>query len=243
MKAVILCGGLGRRLKPFTNVVNKHLALIYDKPLVGHLEEQLRDFELAIVVGNKGDQIKKYFQTLGHSDITWINQGETIAQNTRGIAYAILQTEKFAAKEPLLVVLGDQFAPEFDLAKFYQSFQRDENVRLAAYYNRETANEHTVLKLSQSLQFLDLDEKPNIKSGYTMTGFYLIRPKMYDFLRLVKPNPRTGELEFSDAVRIAAKEGEVGVSALRHRWFDCGTPQNILAASIYASKIKKPRIT
>jgi glucose-1-phosphate thymidylyltransferase len=239
MKAVILCGGMAKRLWPFSAVINKHLVLIYDRPQVIWLYQQLKGFDVGVVVGNKGHQIQELFRkTKLHGRVSWIEQGESEADNTKGLAYAISKTERFADGQPLLVALGDQFAPDIDLTKFYNDFVKsDEQVRIMLHWNPDQAHKHTVVGTSDDLhKITSIIEKPEyLREGYTMIGFYCFKPSIYPVLETVRPNPHTGQMEFSDAVKQVWEDGgKVGFVVNDQPWFDCGTPQNVLAASNYA---------
>lgn len=241
MKAVILAGGLGTRLKPFTYVVNKHLTLIYDRPQIMWLYDQLKDFDIGVVTGSGGEQIKELFTKLGISDkVTWIEQGTSYDDNTKGLAYAVSCTEKFADGEPVLIVLGDQFSPTIDLKGYFNSFiSNTEDLRIMLKWNDEVSK-HTAIEIGAEKITKIIEKPPLLKSGHTMIGYYCISPKIFPILKNVGFNENTGQMEFSDAVKKLWQDGgRLSYEITTKKWFDCGDPDSVVGASKYAQKLVK----
>ncbi len=64
-QAVILCGGLGERLRPLTDLVPKPMVLVNGAPFLRYLLEQLKDSgikEVILLTGYRGEQIREYFE-------------------------------------------------------------------------------------------------------------------------------------------------------------------------------------
>lgn len=240
-KAVILAGGIGSRMAPFTLVDSKHMAIVYDLPQILWAYEKVIDFTLGIVVGRYGGQIRQLFRKLGIGDISFINQGTSVSDNKRGIAHAIGLTESFADGDPILIHLGDQFLPEFDLKAHHDEFLRSKaDIRLLLKMHR-CANRHSVAFVDHG-KVVDVREKPKTpEKAYVMTGVYCFRPRVYQLIKNLEPDPNTGRQEFSTVVRKALHKGfRVDYSVLDTFWADCGTPENIFQAAKYVrDKIRR----
>ena len=109
MKGIILAGGLGTRLRPLTEVTNKHLLPVFDKPMIYYPIQALLNAgidEILIVTGGEhaGDFLKllKNGKHLGIRHLAYAYQ-----EGNGGIADALLLAEDFADGDPVCVVLGD----------------------------------------------------------------------------------------------------------------------------------------
>lgn len=101
MKGVLLTGGTGTRLKPYTNFINKHLLSVAGKPMLEYplrtLQQTVHEHDIAIIYN---DERIKYLGTV----YTYIYQKEP-----SGIAAAAKLAEEFIGGEEFLVLLGDNF--------------------------------------------------------------------------------------------------------------------------------------
>src|SRR3989344_8985294 len=87
MKAIILAAGEGKRMRPLTLTKPKPMLEVLDKPLLHWIIDSLPEeiTEIILVIGYKGDQIKKYFgNSFGGRKITYIEQKEQL-----GTAHAL----------------------------------------------------------------------------------------------------------------------------------------------------------
>src|SRR6201997_4012041 len=102
MKAVILAGGTGSRLAPLTNITNKHLLPLYDRPMVTYAVEALVEAgftELSLVTG--GTHAGEFFRLLGNGHEYGIDRLFYAYQDKAGgIAEALGLAERFGGGEP-----------------------------------------------------------------------------------------------------------------------------------------------
>ncbi|MCR9216687.1 MAG: sugar phosphate nucleotidyltransferase [bacterium] len=109
MKGVILAGGLGTRLRPLTEVTNKHLLPVYDRPMIYYPIQSLLTAgitEIMIVTG--GDHAGDFLKLLKNGKHLGIKRLEYAYQEGEGgIADALKLAEEFADGEKICVVLGD----------------------------------------------------------------------------------------------------------------------------------------
>lgn len=72
-QAVVLCGGLGTRLRPLTDTLPKSLAPIHGRPFLAYLVEQLREQgirRIVLLTGYRGEMIREYFGDGSHADVS-----------------------------------------------------------------------------------------------------------------------------------------------------------------------------
>src|ERR1700680_3476626 len=109
MKAVILCGGTGSRLRPLTLVTNKHLLPVYDKPMVYYPIQTLVDSgvrDILLVCG--GNAAGEFLRILGNGEEFGLKHlAYTYQAQPLGIAHALGLAEEWAKGEPICVMLAD----------------------------------------------------------------------------------------------------------------------------------------
>ena len=107
-KGIILAGGSGKRLLPSTIYSNKHLFLVYDKPMIYYplttlMLGGIRD----ILIITTPDSIESYRTLLGDGDKWGIDINYVTQKKPEGIAQAILLGEEFIGKSNVVIILGD----------------------------------------------------------------------------------------------------------------------------------------
>jgi len=108
MKALILAGGTGSRLRPLTHTLPKQLLPLANKPVLEYVIKYLKDAgirEVGIIVGGEHPgQIQSHLQTGERYDIdiTYIMQGEPL-----GLAHAVGCARDFIGDDPFVVYFGD----------------------------------------------------------------------------------------------------------------------------------------
>src|SRR6266550_4422819 len=109
LKGVILAGGTGSRLHPLTQITNKHLLPIYDRPMINYAIEALVKAgvtEMMLVTG--GTHAGEFFRLLGNGHAHAIDRLFYAYQEEEGgIAEALGLAERFVGDDRVLVVLAD----------------------------------------------------------------------------------------------------------------------------------------
>ena len=129
-KGVVLAGGRGTRLRPMTQIINKHLLPVYDKPMIYYPLETLKQagiHEVMVVVG--GDNANGFFELLKNGEEFGFKRLEYAYQTgSGGIATALSHARNFADGDPIAVILGDNCTD----ADIY--FNPDNNPTMLAYF-------------------------------------------------------------------------------------------------------------
>lgn len=218
MKGVILAGGLGTRLRPETHIINKHLLLIYDRPMVCYPIQTLVNAgikDILIVVGGNTDG---FIKLLGEMDLGAKIQF-TYQKGEGGISDALRLAEDFAEGENLAVILGDN-CTDADISKDVKEFSNGAKIFLKKVDDPERFGVPT---FRRNGKISDITEKPiNPASNYAVTGLYLYDSTVFDKIRELKPSGR-GELEVTDLNMIYLKESKLDWTKLEGFWKDAGT--------------------
>lgn len=239
MKGLILAGGRGTRLAPLTKVVNKHLLLVYDKPMIMYGIEAMRDSGITdIVLSLSHDKAGSFMELLGNGEELGVNLGYAIHGEPMGISYGINHARFLLGDEPFLCYLGDNIFGE-SLAPYVKRFQENpqESLILLKKVDIKEASRYGVAIFKEK-ELFQLVEKPRWIAGagdyaYALLGAYFFTPKFFEIYPRLKPSER-GEYEVTDAVN--ALMPMVNYEIYQGEWFDCGTFDSILEASNYIVK-------
>ncbi|TKJ16766.1 MAG: hypothetical protein CEE43_19345 [Promethearchaeota archaeon Loki_b32] len=203
MKAVILCAGFGKRLKPYTNEYQKSMIPIHGKPLLEYIINGLiyTGFKsLIIVVGYRKEQIINYFKD-GNK---WGIKIEYIEQKVlNGTGGAVLLCEKFIQDSHFYLTWGDILVLYTTYNNVVEIFKKEnQNFILVTNYTADPYKGGVIYCKNDFL--LDIIEKPpkgKSKSNLNNCGIFIFSTEIFDVLKTLKPSKR-GELELTEAIRI-----------------------------------------
>ncbi len=110
-QAVILVGGLGTRLKPYTETVPKPMIEINEKPFLEYKIEQVKKFgveNLVFCVGYLGEKVEEYF---GNGKKFGVNINYSYEKELLGTAGAVKNAERLINSDFFIVMNGDTYIP------------------------------------------------------------------------------------------------------------------------------------
>ena len=207
MKAVILCAGFGKRLRPYTDTYQKTMIPVHGKPLLeyiinGIIYAGIKD--LIFVVGYRKEQIINYFQdgSKWNINIEYIEQ-----ENLNGTGGAVLLCENSIKDKHFFLTWGDILVPFKIYRDIYETFIK-ENLNFILVTNY-TDDPHKGGAIYCDGDFcLDYVEKPpkgRSKSNLNNCGIFIFSSEIFDVLKKIEPSER-GELEIPDAVCYGIKK-------------------------------------
>ncbi len=231
MKALILSGGHGTRLRPLTYSQQKQLIPVANKPVLFYAIEDVIEagiHDIGIIVGPNADQVKKTVLSQNwDADIEFIYQGEP-----RGLAHAILVARDYLGDEDFVMYLGDNILRE-GIVRHKEHFENgnyDASILLQEVPN---PGQFGVAELSEDGKTIKrLIEKPKVPpSNLALVGIYLFKPVIHKAVRNIKPSWRN-ELEITDAIQWLIDHGyRVGWTKVTGWWKDTGKPEDLLEAN------------
>tara|TARA_Y100000816_G_C26105898_1_gene587705 strand:+ start:3011 stop:3799 length:789 start_codon:yes stop_codon:yes gene_type:complete len=246
MRAILLAGGYGKRLNPATKGTNKHLLLVYDKPMFFY------PLSLLILLGIKEiliisdrETVPKFKKIL--KGITFLNRNINIQyeiqNNANGIPEAFIIGEKFINKSKKnILILGDNF---FYSNKFVSEIKKylsePFGSQIFLYKVKDPKNFGTVNFDKKKNKIRSLSEKPKKPSNnFAITGLYFFDHKVCNFAKKLKKSKR-GELEILSLLNIYLKKKQLKFRVLErgYTWFDLGTFENLLNAQNFVKIIQE----
>lgn len=227
MKGVLICGGTGTRLKPLTDVTNKSLLPVYDRPLIEYPLDIMRKAgirEIAIVTGSENmGQITDY---LGSGAKMGCSFAYKVQDTPAGIAQALGLAEEFAAGDDCCVILGDNVFFG-DIAPVIRDFKGGAHLFVKELPDCQRFGVATL----DGDSVTSIEEKPlKPKSNYAVTGCYVYDARCFEIIRNLKPSAR-GELEITDVSKWFVEHGEARATILNDEWIDAGTFESLFRAS------------
>ncbi|MCL6443394.1 MAG: NTP transferase domain-containing protein [Alicyclobacillus sp.] len=231
MKGVILAGGTGTRLRPLTNLINKHLLPVGKFPMIEYPLQKLHDAgvrDVLIILGKHSAGL--YLEYLGSGNERGLRLTYRVQEQSGGIAEALALAEGFIhPDEKFVVMLGDNLLGD-DLTPFINEFQLQETGARVLLTPVSDPRRYGVPVFNEN-RIVAIEEKPeHPKSSFCVTGVYMYDSEVFDVIRTIHPSAR-GELEITDVNNYYARQGTLSYNILQNWWVDAGTHQSIFEAA------------
>lgn len=184
MKAVILAGGLGTRLQPYTTFVPKPMLPLGEKPLLEHLIEWLRKNGIkstVLCVSYLRKTIEDYFED---GERFGMEIEYAIASKPLATAGQLKTAEKFIDKS-FVCVYGDSIF-DFDLKTMINQHLKKKSFITMSLYEYKTRLNYGVIETTKNGRVIGWNEKPEIKANINI-GCYVMEPQVFDLIPSNKP--------------------------------------------------------
>lgn len=251
MRGVILAGGLGTRLAPLTQVTNKHLLPVYDRPMIYYPIENLVKSgieEILIVTG--GYYAGHFLNLLRNGKELGVRRlAYAYQEGEGGIADALKLARDFVEDERFCVMLGDNIYGQH-VGPYAKRFAEDLSLD-ALVLAQELNSQHDPRRFGLAVQEHEdwgkvefrprsVIEKPNdviLKElveqkleAAIVTGTYFYTPAVFAVCDQIKPSAR-GELEITDVNHYYASQGRLLAAVIASWWSDAGTFESLYRAA------------
>ncbi|CAL9500365.1 glucose-1-phosphate thymidylyltransferase [Streptomyces sp. enrichment culture] len=228
MKALVLSGGAGTRLRPITHTYAKQLVPVANRPVLFYGLEAIAEAgitEVGVVVGGNGDEIRA---AVGDGSRFGVRVTYLPQERPLGLAHAVLVARDFLGEEPFVMYLGDNFLVGgiTGLVEGFAASRSDAHVLLTRVGDPSAFG---VAELDGRGAVVRLEEKPERpRSDLALVGVYLFGPAVHRAVRAVRPSHR-GELEITDAIQWLIDNGhDVRSTTVSGYWKDTGNVDDML---------------
>ncbi len=232
MKALVLSGGKGTRLRPVTYSLAKQLVPVANRPILFYVLDNIIQAgitDIGIVISPEtGEDIKRAVEMYRTRDarFTFILQEAPL-----GLAHAVKISRDFIVDEPFVMYLGDNLIGS-GIGNFKEKFLYENPDALILVKEVEDATQFGVVEFDQEGKVMRLVEKPKFPpSNFALVGVYFFSPAIFEAVEKLTPSWR-GEYEITEAVQELINSGKKVIAEyLESWWLDTGKKDDILEAN------------
>ncbi len=231
MKALVLSGGTGSRLRPITYTCAKQLVPLANKPILFYGLEAIAAAgitEVGIIIGDTGPEIR---EAVGDGSALGIKPTFIEQDAPLGLAHTVLIAREFLGDEPFVMYLGDNVILG-GITEFVDEFNAQSPNSMVLLTHVDDPRQFGVAEIADDGSLIRLVEKPeNPPSDLALVGVYLFDSTIHDAVRAIEPSAR-GELEITDAIQWLVAQGKtVRQHTIDVPWIDTGKHQDLLDAN------------
>lgn len=222
-EAVIMAGGLGQRLRPYTENTPKPLVPVGGRPILDHLLQEMHNsgiYDVAIAINYRGEDVRQH---VGDGHRFGVNVNYLAEEQRLGTAGALSLIEP-RPKQPFLVVNGDVLT-RLNFERLFEFFHAGSYDLIMCVRPYETTIPYGVVQLRGGV--VDgLTEKP-VYRHFVNAGVYVVDPACLDHV------PTSTYYDMPTLVNtILSSGGRVGAFPVIEYWRDIGTPDDLHTASV-----------
>jgi dTDP-glucose pyrophosphorylase len=211
---VIMAGGLGTRLYPYTKILPKPLIPIGEIPIVEHIINRFNQYgsdQFFLVVNHKKNMIKAYFNEIDKSyKVRYADENQPLGT---GGGLSLLKGKI----NTTFILTNCDILVEEDYEKIYEYHKKEDNLVTMVCSLKNIRIPYGVVEISKTGEIEKMKEKPEF-SFFTNTGMYVVEPRVIEELEINKA------LGFPDIIEKYKEAGEkIGVYPIsEHSWHDMG---------------------
>lgn len=232
MKALVLAGGRGTRLRPITNTLNKHLIPIAGRPMIFRVLDDIAACGITDVIVNINQGDREIPKAVGDGsawglDIRYIEQPEP-----NGMMAPILLAEPLIGNAPFVLFGGDNILSG-GIARHCGTFLSSDAAAHVLVTRVEHPERFGVAVVEHGRVIKTVEKPETFVSDLAVTAVYFYRPDIFEAMRHVRPEVRgnSGKPEYypPPAHQWLIDHGRiVTVGEVTGWWKDTGTPEALL---------------
>jgi glucose-1-phosphate thymidylyltransferase len=242
MKALVLSGGSGTRLRPITHTSAKQLVPVANKPVLFYGLEAIAAAgitDVGIVVGDTAPEIEA---AVGDGSAFGIQTTYIRQHAPLGLAHAVAVSRDFLQDDDFVMYLGDNFIVGgiTSLVEEFSAARPAAQIMLTPVSNPRSFG---IAELDLDGRVRRLEEKPqDPKSDLALVGVYMFTPAVHEAVAALKPSWR-GELEITEAIQWLLDNGRtVNSTLITGYWKDTGNVTDMLEVNRLVLETTEPRL-
>ncbi|MGB2694932.1 MAG: glucose-1-phosphate thymidylyltransferase [Dehalococcoidia bacterium] len=230
MKGLVLAGGKGTRLRPFTYTGAKQLVPIANKPVIFYAIEELVASGISDIAIVSGENLEQFVEAAGDGSrfgahLTYIHQPLPL-----GIAHGVKIAEDFLGDSPFVLFLGDNFIRE-GIRPYVERFQEKCHNAMVLLCPVDDARNFGVAELDGDRLVRVVEKPADPPSDLAVIGIYFFDHHAVEAVNKIEPSAR-GELEITDTIQWLIDAGlDVHAETITGRWIDTGKHDDLLEAN------------
>jgi glucose-1-phosphate thymidylyltransferase len=242
MKALVLSGGAGTRLRPITHTSAKQLVPVANKPVLFYGLEAIRDSGITDVGIIVGDTAAEIMAAVGDGSELGIKATYIRQEAPLGLAHCVLIARDFLGDDDFIMYLGDNFIIG-GITELVAEFRAERPAAQILLTKVDNPSQFGIAELDDTGRITTLVEKPSEpKSDLALVGVYMFTPAVHDAVRAIKPSGR-GELEITDAIQwLVDNDREVRPHLVTGYWKDTGRLEDMLECNRKVLESLEPAI-
>lgn len=219
-KAIVLAGGIGTKMRPFTYEMPKAMIPLNNRPVLDYIIENLRRNDIRDIIlsiGHLGDKIQEYF---GDGSKYGVKIQYIKQKKETGTVLPILEAKNLIKNEPFLVYYGDVLA-NIDLLDMADFHLAGGAIATMAITSIQDSSNWGVVRL-QGNKIHSYLEKPNSRkdlSNLINSGIYIFEPEIFKYLK-----PEMKRLE-KEIIPELVKKKSINGYIFAGDWYDVGNPE------------------
>lgn len=231
MKAAIIAGGLGKRLRPLTDDRPKPLVEVAGKPIIEWQIEWLKQCGVSSFIVLAGYYREKLIEFLGSGSKFGVHVAYVIEDEPLGTGGAIKNAESIIGNETFVAVNGDILTniPAGELVRYLDGL-RDAIAAIALVPLRSP---YGIVEVDRSGKVVSFREKPVLEEYLINAGVYVMKPEIFEYL------PSKGDVERDTFPQLATEGRLVGKVFRGYYWRSIDTVKDVEEASYEISKYLK----
>lgn len=220
-KAIILAGGRGTQLRPYTYEIPKPMLPVKGTPILEHLIKQLKKHnvtDLIIAISYLGEKIKTYF---GNGEQFGVKIQYSEEEENLLTGGAIKKVKDKIGNETFLVIHGD-ILTDFSYTDFIAFHQKENALASVALSSATEPREYGQFNLhgTKLVEFYPNTTAPGLRSHLIHSGIYAFSPQIFNYF------PKKNKFALEDVIQDLVNQQKVSGFVFSGKWYDVGNPDN-----------------